>query len=67
MFEIFLTFENEEEITFKNVINFQVLTQDGKTYLGLGLSEGIEASFPLEDVTEFTYVYKRVSNKRRIL
>ena len=59
MFEIFLTFENEEEITFKNVINFQVLTQEGKTYLGLGLSEGIETSFPLEDITEFKYVYKR--------
>lgn len=59
MFEIFLTFEKGEEITFKNVINFQVLTQDGKTYLGLGLSEGIETSFPLQDILEFTYTYKR--------
>lgn len=59
MFEIFLTFENEEEIAFKNVINFQVLTQDDKTYLGLGLSEGIETSFPLEDILEFKYTYKR--------
>lgn len=59
MFEIFLTFENEGVIRFKNVINFQVLTLDGKTYLGLGLSEGIETSFPLEDITEFKYLYKR--------
>lgn len=59
MFEIFLTFEKGEEITFKNVVNFQVLTQEDKTYLGLGLSEGIETSFPLEDIIEFKYVYKR--------
>lgn len=59
MFEITLRFENKEPISFKDVVNFQVLTQDGQTYLGLGLREGIETSFPLQDILEFTYTYKR--------
>lgn len=59
MFEITLRFENKEPISFKEVVNFQVLTQDGQTYLGLGLREGIETSFPLQDILEFTYTYKR--------
>ena len=59
MFEITLRFEDKEPISFKDVVNFQVLTQDGQTYLGLGLREGIETSFPLEDILEFTYTYKR--------
>lgn len=59
MFDITLRFEDKEPISFKDVVNFQVLTQDGQTYLGLGLREGIETSFPLEDILEFTYTYKR--------
>lgn len=59
MFEITLRFENKEPISFKDVVNFQVLTQDGQTYLGLGLREGIETSFPLQDILEFKYTYKR--------
>lgn len=59
MFEITLRFEHKEPISFKDVVNFQVLTQDGQTYLGLGLREGIETSFPLQDILEFTYTYKR--------
>ena len=59
MFEISLTFKENEPLKFKDVVNFQVLTQDDKTYLGLGLREGIETSFPLEDILEFTYTYKK--------